>query len=156
MQPSTSGRYLQQDQLCGSRSRPGSSALNYTPFSTSVRRYSSRKSSRMARFRSIPLAPTEAFTTIVADVATTLAPANTFDPVFNPAIGVAAAVAAVPPIIFWVRVVLAEQRRKKEIEDKEKARLVSVVIAVTSCRTKKRNKTRNKTYLYESYAGAET
>ncbi len=49
---------------------------------------------------------------------------QTFEPVFNPAIGAAAIAAAIPPIIFWVRVVAAEQRRQKEAEDKERAREV--------------------------------
>ena len=52
---------------------------------------------------------------------------QTFEPVFNPAIGAAAIAAAIPPIIFWVRVVAAEQRRQKEAEDKERAREVSAV-----------------------------
>ena len=51
--------------------------------------------------------------------------ADTFEPRADPAIALAAAVAAVPPIIFWIRIALNEQRRRREAEDKERAREVS-------------------------------
>jgi len=46
-----------------------------------------------------------------------------FEPHMDPIIATAAAVAAVPPLLFWIRVVIRERRRKQEIENKERARL---------------------------------
>jgi hypothetical protein len=48
--------------------------------------------------------------------------AQSFEAKIDPAIAVAAAVAAVPPIVFWVRIALNEQRRRREAEEKETAR----------------------------------
>jgi hypothetical protein len=48
-----------------------------------------------------------------------------FEAQFSPMTAVAAACAAVPPILFWARIALAEQRRRKEAADKEAARKAS-------------------------------
>lgn len=53
-----------------------------------------------------------------------MATSEAFQARMDPAIAVAAAVAAVPPILFWVRIALNEQRRRRETEEKERARLV--------------------------------
>lgn len=50
---------------------------------------------------------------------------DVFEPRLDPRIAVAAVVAATPPILFWIRVARAEQRRKMEAEEKEKQREVS-------------------------------
>ena len=47
---------------------------------------------------------------------------SSFEAKIDPAIAIAAAVAAVPPILFWTRIALSEQRRRREAEEKETAR----------------------------------
>ena len=48
-----------------------------------------------------------------------------FEPRLDPSIAVAAIMAAIPPIVFWVRVIQAERRRRLEAEQKEREREVS-------------------------------
>jgi hypothetical protein len=62
---------------------------------------------------------------VIATIDATVAASEAFEARVDPAIAVAAAVAAVPPILFWVRIVLNEQKRRREAEEKERARLVS-------------------------------
>lgn len=50
-------------------------------------------------------------------------PLSSFEPQFSPAIAVAAALAAVPPILFWYRVASNAIKFQKDIDDKEAARL---------------------------------
>lgn len=45
-----------------------------------------------------------------------------FQPQMDSSVAVAASIAAIPPILFWARVLRAEQRRRQEVEDKERAR----------------------------------
>lgn len=52
---------------------------------------------------------------------------DAFGPQLNPAIAVAASVAAVPPLVFWGRVLLNARRRVIEDEQREQDRLVCVL-----------------------------
>jgi hypothetical protein len=47
-----------------------------------------------------------------------------FEPQMQPEIALAAALAAVPPILFWFRVIMRERERAQEIEARERAREV--------------------------------
>lgn len=53
--------------------------------------------------------------------------ADTFGPQLNPAVAVAAAVAAVPPIVFWARVFYNARKRVVEDEQREAARKVRLL-----------------------------
>jgi len=59
---------------------------------------------------------------IEATIDATATAATSFEAKADPAIAIAAAVAAVPPILFWTRIALSEQRRRREAEEKESAR----------------------------------
>jgi hypothetical protein len=58
--------------------------------------------------------------------------AEAFEARFEPQTAVAAAFAAVPPILFWARIAIAEQRRQREAEAKEEARKVTSWAALLS------------------------
>ena len=45
-----------------------------------------------------------------------------FEPRLNPAVAVAAACAAVPPIVFWARIAINARRRVVEEEERERER----------------------------------
>jgi hypothetical protein len=66
----------------------------------------------------------EIFETATQLVVLTASESTSFEPRMDPGIAVAAVAAAIPPILFWSRVVLAEQRRKREAEEKERTRQV--------------------------------
>lgn len=50
-------------------------------------------------------------------------PTGSFEPQLSPAIAVAAALAAVPPILFWYRVASNAIKFQRDIDEKEAARL---------------------------------
>ncbi|GMH42045.1 hypothetical protein BSKO_09964 [Bryopsis sp. KO-2023] len=58
----------------------------------------------------------------VAFLADAAAEVSSFEPRFNPAVGVAALVAAIPPILFWVRVYNNIQRVEREKREEEEDR----------------------------------
>lgn len=69
------------------------------------------------------LSPPKAFPMLIeATIDATATAATSFEAKVDPAIAIAAAVAAVPPVLFWVRIALSEQRRRREAEEKESAR----------------------------------
>lgn len=45
---------------------------------------------------------------------------------FNPAVGMAALVAALPPVLFWVRVYINSQKAIKDKEEEERIRKVRI------------------------------
>lgn len=60
-----------------------------------------------------------------AELENVLAPMEQgFRPVLDPSIAVAAVIASLPPILFWIRIASNEMRRRKEVEMKEQQRQV--------------------------------
>lgn len=74
-----------------------------------------------ARLRALPGAHLLQLADQLMSVST--AAPGTFEAQLDPSIAVAASFAALPPILFWIRVALAEQRRQSEVAQKERARL---------------------------------
>ena len=72
-----------------------------------------------ARRAGVPLPLRSVDPSVVDAVAETVA----FSPQMDASIAFAALFAAVPPVLFWIRVVKREKERQQEADDKEKARL---------------------------------
>lgn len=68
--------------------------------------------------------PRKAFVT-GAELGTLLPPLEqSFQPVLDPSIAIAAVIAALPPVLFWAKIAFNEIKRRKEAEMKEQQRQV--------------------------------
>lgn len=60
-----------------------------------------------------------------AELGTLLPPLEqSFQPVLDPSIAIAAVIAALPPVLFWAKIAFNEIKRRKEAEMKEQQRQV--------------------------------
>ena len=79
--------------------------------------FQTHQSSRRRRTQKPPPRAQQQLFTLLDVASTSLA---AFEPRADPAIAVAAACAAVPPLVFWGRIAISESKRRKKLEEEER------------------------------------